>query len=117
MVVQSELSMIQTSQKEVIFVALQKGGKMRLIDADAFGNRMYHESFEKDSEDQRWDSGCWIRYRLFEKVLEEQPKVDAVEVVRCKDCKLFKTAVCAIKTIDTDENGFCSYAERRQDES
>ncbi len=27
MVVQSELSMIPTSQKEVIFVALQKGGK------------------------------------------------------------------------------------------
>lgn len=35
--------------------------------------------------------------------------------VRCKECKLFKTASCAIKTLDTDENGFCSYAERRQD--
>lgn len=47
----------------------------RLIDADAFGNRMYHEVFEKDSEDQRWDSGCWMRYKLFERVLREQPTV------------------------------------------
>lgn len=46
---------------------------MRLIDADDFGNRMYHEVFEKDSEDQKWDSGCWMRYKLFERVLKEQP--------------------------------------------
>ena len=55
---------------------------MRLIDADAFGNRMYHEVFEKDSKDQRWDSGCWIRYRLFDKVLEEQPTVEQPERMR-----------------------------------
>ena len=34
--------------------------------------------------------------------------------VRCKDCKLFKTASCAIK-VDTDEAMYCSYAERRQE--
>lgn len=55
---------------------------MRLIDADAFGNRLYHEVFEKDSEDQRWDSGCWMRYRLFEKVLREQPTVAQPERMR-----------------------------------
>ena len=48
---------------------------MRLIDADDFGNRMYHEAFEKDTDMQRWDSGCWIRYKLFENVLREQPTV------------------------------------------
>ena len=49
---------------------------MRLIDADALGNRMYHESFEKDSDLQKWDSGCWIRYKLFEQVLREAPTID-----------------------------------------
>lgn len=49
---------------------------MRLIDADALGNRMYHESFEKDSDLQRWDSGCWIRYKLFEQVLRAAPTID-----------------------------------------
>lgn len=47
----------------------------RTIDADALRARMYHESFETDSDMQKWDSGCWIRYKLFEKCLEEQPTV------------------------------------------
>ena len=51
---------------------------MRLIDADDFGNRMYHEAFEKDSDLQKWDSGCWIRYKLFENVLREQPTIQPV---------------------------------------
>ena len=50
---------------------------MRVIDANDFGNRMYHEVFEKDSEDQKWDSGCWIRYKLFERVLASQPVIDS----------------------------------------
>lgn len=49
---------------------------MRLIDADALDARMYYEAFEKDSADQRWDSGCWIRYKLFEKVLKEAPTIE-----------------------------------------
>lgn len=49
---------------------------MRLIDADALGNRMYHESFEKDSDLQRWDGGYWIRYKLFEQVLRAAPTID-----------------------------------------
>ena len=48
----------------------------RLIDADALGNRMYHEVFEKDSEDQKWDSGCWMRYKLFERVLRDAPTIE-----------------------------------------
>lgn len=48
---------------------------MRLIDADALSNAMYHEAFETDSEMQKWDSGCWIRYKMFEKHLEQAPTV------------------------------------------
>ena len=47
----------------------------RLIDADALKEKMYHEAFEKDSDMQKWDSGCWIRYKMFENVLREQPTV------------------------------------------
>ena len=49
----------------------------RLIDADSLAQRMYHEVFEKDTDMQKWDSGCWIRYKLFEQVLEQQPTVGA----------------------------------------
>lgn len=48
---------------------------MRLIDADALSARMYHDSFEIDSDMQKWDSGCWIRYKLFEKNLEDTPTI------------------------------------------
>lgn len=48
---------------------------MRPIDADALRNAMYHEAFETDTDMQRWDSGCWIRYKMFENVLEKMPVV------------------------------------------
>lgn len=48
----------------------------RYIDADALRSEMYVEAFEKDSDMQRWDSGCWIRYKLFENVLDAQPTIE-----------------------------------------
>ena len=54
---------------------------MRLIDADALNNSMYHEAFETDSELQKWDSGCWIRYKMFENHLDNVPIIDAMPVV------------------------------------
>lgn len=88
----------------------------RLIDADALGNRLYHEVFEKDSEDQRWDSGCWMRYRLFEKVLREQPTVEQPEIIRCRECKLRDTEYCnmAHGFMGMKDDDYCSYAERRE---
>lgn len=50
--------------------------RMRLIDADDFMNRMYHECFVKDNPDMhKWDSGCWLRYKLLETVMRQQPTV------------------------------------------
>lgn len=60
---------------------------MKLIDADALSRVMYHEAFETDTDMQRWDSGCWIRYKMFENVLDAAPSIDAVEVIRCRECK------------------------------
>ena len=79
---------------------------MRLIDADALGNRLYHEVFEKDSKDQRWDSGCWIRYRLLEKVLEEQPTVAQPERKKGKwitSDDMYETGVCSVCKCDSQE--------------
>lgn len=44
-----------------------------LISRQALRSEMYHEAFEKDSNEQRWDSGCWIRYKMFERVIDRQP--------------------------------------------
>ena len=50
----------------------------RLIDADALIERMYHDAFETDTDMQKWDSGCWIRYKLFENAIDDAPTIDAV---------------------------------------
>lgn len=53
------------------------------------------------------------------RIIADQPTVEAVEVVRCKDCKWFNAPGCAIYIVDdTDkpkENDFCSFGERRTD--
>ena len=62
-----------------------------------------------------------------DKALREAPTVDAVEVVRCKDCKHYTYADnrafgFPVKRCewtgfeDVDENDFCSRGERRTDE-
>ena len=56
-----------------------------LISRRALIDAMYHEAFEVDSDLQKWDSGCWIRYKLFENVIESLPS--AQPVIRCKDCR------------------------------
>lgn len=54
---------------------------MRLIDADALDAEMYHKSFEVDDGRNVWNSGLWIRYKIFEEALRDAPTVDAVPVV------------------------------------
>lgn len=52
----------------------------RLINADKLESEMYHNAFEIDTDLQKWDSGCWIRYKMFENVIDEQPTVEAIPV-------------------------------------
>lgn len=60
-----------------------------LISRQALRSEMYHEAFEKDSDEQRWDSGCWIRYKMFERVVDRQP---SAQPERCEDCRNFNKA-------------------------
>ena len=60
--------------------AISKGiplpkGHGRLIDAYDLRKEMYTEAFIKDSDMQRWYSGCWIRYKLFENALDNAPTI------------------------------------------
>lgn len=53
-------------------------------------------------------------------LLLHAPTVDAVEVVRCKDCKNAKQSnigvYCSFHEIVFSEDDFCSYGERREGE-
>jgi hypothetical protein len=56
------------------------------------------------------------------KLMEDAPTVDAVEVLRCKDCKnrLEGTKMCAHPgamgwdAIEVEYDDFCSYGERKE---
>ena len=52
----------------------------RLIDADALNAALYHEAFETDTDMQKWDSGCWIRYKMFEQAVKAAPTIEAEPV-------------------------------------
>lgn len=58
---------------------------MKQIDVNKLKSEMYHNAFEIDTDLQKWDNGCWIRYKLFENVIEEQPTVEAIPVEWIKD--------------------------------
>ena len=92
----------------------------RLIDADAL-----------DKTVQRLNEMGWgitrDDYKRIDRVLFEMPTIDAVEVVRCKDCKWWKSKymrlgerkVCVIEAYEPvrNEDEYCSWAERREDET
>lgn len=95
---------------------------MRLIDIDALSHDMYHQTFEMDSDMQKWDDGCWIRYKMFERCRDNAPTIDAVPVVRCKDCVNWDRDwnskshpshhYCWMIDLFTDGEFYCSDSER-----
>ena len=64
-------------------------------------------------------------YEHFADELENAPAVAAVEVVRCRDCKHWKhfdhlgctdfVKVCGLANYMIGANGYCLYADRRDD--
>ena len=83
---------------------------MRLIDGDKlqeFPIRANH--CDKEHANEHFLNGI-------ETVLEyaaQLPTVDAEVVVRCKDCRKFKTYACRMVASGYDD--FCSYGERKED--
>ena len=93
---------------------------MRLIDADALDREMYRKSFEVDDGRNVWNSGLWIRYKIYEEAVRDAPTIDAVPVIRCKDCVHFKQSkvlgnTCALTDNHVTRNDFCSKAERKEE--
>ena len=85
---------------------------MRLIDADRL----------KDSIMFTCDLGGWIGETLLQikklavKYIETAPTIDAVEVVRCKDCIHYDfDMICNVTGTVCDNDDYCSRGGRRED--
>ena len=72
---------------------------MRLIDADRI---VYSWHIDADGEEH---DGVTLQ-----SIIKKMPTIDAVEVVRCKDCKEYK--YCFLLPNDDD---YCSKGERREE--
>ena len=94
---------------------------MRLIDADAVF-RWYVETFSEKNIGERAMQPNEIRFSMndIRDNLDNMPTIDAVPVVRCKDCERFdvineRIGYCAMWAEGTETDYFCAYGERRTD--
>lgn len=74
---------------------------MRLIDGEEL-ERLFNEQIERGATDA---------FDAFDDALQDATTVDAVAVVRCKDCQKFKTYACRMVASGYDD--FCSYGKRK----
>ena len=96
--------------------------EMRLIDAIALCKDI-EKCFCEPCKAKGYDyhgvacRACWVDDMRIE--LEDAPTVDAVPVVRCKDCKYWEDGYfgyCTKTHTAMDYDAFCSYGERREGE-
>ena len=93
---------------------------MRLIDADALKAIRFHDLPYSQIVPADCDTDEKVyAYKLgwndaIDAIVESAPTVDAVEVVRCKDCTSLYDGWCIDYGIHMDDNEFCSGGERRQ---
>lgn len=84
---------------------------MRLIDADALQRFVIELTTEK---------GLSIIHAVFETTIQNAPTIDAVPVVRCKDCKYrgnsFACPMCHDESIYDDDDGYDNYTYDRTDD-
>ena len=82
----------------------------RLIDANALLEKAdWYEEYNEITDEE-----ISFRYIAASDV-EEAHTVDAVEVVRCKDCKTYSNGTCWKMRGKMKSDDFCSYGERRTD--
>ena len=79
---------------------------MRLIDADVLKTKAI--SCETS---ELYDSPVFFK-AVCTKEIDEAPTIDAVEVVRCRDCKhRYSDSWC--EYVDDDDNFYCARGERK----
>ncbi len=102
---------------------------MRLIDAENILKEYEHIDWYCVSKEGQFMRGATtednplIHYYDGEEIIKNAPTVDAVEVVRCKDCEHLVNAtvngngflICDISDMETAPDDFCSHGDRREE--
>ncbi len=92
----------------------------RLIDAYAFYKKFVNDTPTITMGEQRYVA----TWRISD-LIADSPTVDAVEVVRCKDCKYRMFDITSVEyycnnenscQVEVRDNDFCSYGERKDND-
>ena len=97
---------------------------MRLIDADRLNKPIYAEEDNITGSGMSYDEICAYNdgIDIAWNKIDQAPTIDAVPVVRCKDCiRRYDTDECPMCFLIegkyyeyTNENGFCDRGERKE---
>lgn len=84
---------------------------MRLGDLDALDKTIYEQIPIKVF-------GTVKRMAAMREIIQNAPTVDAVPVVRCKDCKYYKDGLCffTMRRHGLHDDWYCADGERRESE-
>lgn len=108
---------------------------MRLIDADEFEKKLtaMQRNTEESAKELALESGVelskidktlYFSTQSFIDTMRCRPTVDAVEVIRCKDCRFWgmvepieteNCKFCKLASYMVGDNGYCVYGERKMD--
>lgn len=93
---------------------------MRLVDADQMAveeSEAYMSAQVQITDDLKWLVNFSAHSKI-QRLIADTPTVDAVPVVRCRDCKhLFGTLCAVCGLLSRKPEDFCSYGERRDGET
>lgn len=104
--------------------AVAEAAEGELTMADLIDRNSLIEKLHKRANDWR-GTFSGDAYRNAVQMIKKEPAVDAVEVVRCKDCKWWQEnqwsdsgemmCKCWCDWLPTEADDFCSYGERRSE--
>ena len=96
----------------------KKMKKIRLIDANALKLALYYDVSKGTYGEFTDGSEVSLTDREILKLIDQQPTIDAVPVIRCKDCVWFdeKVPCCRLhsRAVFKKEKQFCSWAEPKE---
>lgn len=86
----------------------------RYIDADALINQLIWFQRKLHDGDRELTANQCIAF------VENAPTVDAVQVVRCRDCEYYvetngRIGTCELTISGAEDDGFCAWGEREND--
>ena len=100
---------------------------MRLIDADSLKEgikELKRSPWYNNDINPSWQQGIKDAVHIVETLcIDEQPTIDAVPVIRCKDCRNSdpwyaderRCFLWSENGISVFDDGFCNYAERKEE--